>query len=256
MAAAKISLKILIEKKSQRVIFAEADKKFVDFLFSILTLPVGTVTRLLQKHDMAGSLHSLYKSFENLSDDLYLQPEQDKDFLLNPMVAIYGAKVPLLLPSVEQHSYSAKKFYRCSASHWYFCQNVANDRRAFCPSCNKLITNELRYIDYVDPVPKDTKASSSSEGGYVKGVITYMVMDDLDVKPMSIISAIILFTKFNVTDVGALEEKVVELGMDEGVKLLRASLQSSTVLTDVFLQNDQKIQNHNVKEEFGIEGVE
>jgi hypothetical protein len=125
MAAAKISLKILIEKKSQRVLFAEADKKFVDFLFSILTLPVGTVTGLLQKHDMAGCLHSLYKSIENLSDDIYLQPEQDKDFLLNPMVAIYGARVPLLLSSLEQHSYSAKKFYRC-AGNWYNCHSVAN----------------------------------------------------------------------------------------------------------------------------------
>jgi len=59
------------------------------------------------------------------------------------------------------------------------------------------------------------KASSSIEGGYVKGVITYMVMDDLEVKPMSIISAITLLTKFNVRDVGAVEEKVVDLGMDE-----------------------------------------
>jgi hypothetical protein len=97
----------------------------------------------------------------------------------------------------------------------YCCFSQHNDRKAFCPTCRKPITNELRYIEYVDPVSKDIKASSSSEGGYVKGGITYMVMDDLDVKPMSIVSAIILLTKFNVTDVGAVEEKVVELGMDE-----------------------------------------
>jgi hypothetical protein len=39
MAATKVSLKLLIEKKSQRVLFAEADKEFVDLLFSIFTLP-------------------------------------------------------------------------------------------------------------------------------------------------------------------------------------------------------------------------
>jgi hypothetical protein len=49
----------------------------------------------------------------------------------------------------------------------------------------------------------------------VKGVITYMVLDDLDVKPMSTISAITLLSKFNVRDVGAVEEKVVDFGMDE-----------------------------------------
>jgi hypothetical protein len=226
MAATKVCLKLLIEKKSQRVLFAEADKKFVDFLFSIFTLPVGTVTRLLQKQDMAGCLHSLYKSIENLRD-IYLQPNQDKNFLLNPKVAISGAKVPLLLPSVEL-SYTTMKFYRCDTTRtrtrtslWdgpeavvndCSSEYVANDRRAICPHCKSSMTSELKYVEYP---PRDIKASSSSEGGYVKGVITYMVMDDLDVKPMSIISAITLLSKFNVRDVGAVEEKVVDLGMDE-----------------------------------------
>jgi hypothetical protein len=88
---------------------------------------------------------------------------------------------------------------------------VTIDRRAICPSCKSPMTTE---VSYVDP-PSDIKASSSSEGGYVKGLITYMVMDNLDVKPMSTISAITLLSKFNVTDVGAVEEKVVDFGMDE-----------------------------------------
>ena len=58
-------------------------------------------------------------------------------------------------------------------------------------------------------------ASSDDEGGYVKGVVTYMVMDDLVVKPMSTISSIALLQKFSVKEVGALEERVVDLGMDE-----------------------------------------
>jgi hypothetical protein len=83
MAAKKVSLKLLIDNKSHRVLFAEADKKFVDFLFGIFTLPVGTVTRLLQKQSMAGCLGSLYKSIENLSD-AYIQPDQDKNFSAKP----------------------------------------------------------------------------------------------------------------------------------------------------------------------------
>ncbi|XVF23807.1 hypothetical protein REPUB_Repub13aG0070900 [Reevesia pubescens] len=77
-------------------------------------------------------------------------------------------------------------------------------------------------------------SSSEAEGGYVKGVVTYMVMDDLVVKPMSTISSLSLLNRFNVKDIGALEEKTIEIGMDEAVKLLKASLQSKTVLTDVF----------------------
>ncbi|XP_059458474.1 uncharacterized protein LOC132188081 [Corylus avellana] len=226
MAATKVTLKLLIEKKNRRVLFAEADKEFVDFIFSIFTLPVGTVTRLLQKKNMAGCLRSLYNSIENLSD-IYIQPDQDKGFLLDPKVAnISGAKVPLLLPSVEhnEQSNTTKKFYRCgSGSHTSY---VAIDRRAICPLCKNSMTTE---VSYVDP-PSDIKASSSSEGGYVKGVITYMVMDDLDVKPMSAISSISLLSKFNVTDLGAVEEKVVDFGMDEVSVALRDPLIMNSVL--------------------------
>ncbi|KDO67763.1 hypothetical protein CISIN_1g047373mg, partial [Citrus sinensis] len=55
------------------------------------------------------------------------------------------------------------------------------------------------------------------------------------VSPMSTISSITLLDKFNVKDVGGLEEKVVNLGVNEGLKLLKASLDCRTVLTSVFL---------------------
>ncbi|XP_059459129.1 uncharacterized protein LOC132188633 isoform X1 [Corylus avellana] len=221
MAETKVTLKLLIDTRRNRVLFAEADKKFVDFLFSIFTLPIGTVTKLLQKQNMPGSLYSLYKSIENLSDT-YIQPGQDKDFLLNPKVAnISGAKAPLLLPSVE-HSYSGK-IYKCTCS-WNNCPYVSNVRRAICPSSRKKsLTWELRFVD--------PPSSSNEEAGFVNGLVTYMVMDDLVVKPLSAISGIT-----GIKDVEAVEEKVVDLGLDEGVKLLKASLQSKTVLTDVFLR--------------------
>jgi hypothetical protein len=124
MAAIKINLKFLIDKRSHRVLFAEADKKFVDLLFSIFTLPVGTFTKLLQKKNMAGCLSSLYKSIENLSD-IYIQPDQNKNFLLNPKISnISSAKVSLLFPSVE-HSYSTKKFYRCAVNHYNYAVDTA-----------------------------------------------------------------------------------------------------------------------------------
>ncbi|CAN1269398.1 hypothetical protein LINPERPRIM_LOCUS13568 [Linum perenne] len=46
-----------------------------------------------------------------------------------------------------------------------------------------------------------------------------MVTDDLEVKPMSTISSITLFSKFNIQQVDALEERVVELGMDKVTQL-------------------------------------
>jgi hypothetical protein len=84
MATTKVSLKLFIDKKNRRVLFAQSDKEFVDFLFSIFTLPVGTVTRLLKEGGgMVGCLPSLYQSIENLSVT-HIQPDKNKRFLLEP----------------------------------------------------------------------------------------------------------------------------------------------------------------------------
>ncbi|RLM80044.1 hypothetical protein C2845_PM12G07840 [Panicum miliaceum] len=60
------------------------------------------------------------------------------------------------------------------------------------------------------------------------------VGQNLTVTPMSTISSITLLNTFVVRDLADLQE-TVQLGYDEGVAILKASLQSKTVLTDVFL---------------------
>ncbi|KAL3620108.1 hypothetical protein CASFOL_035020 [Castilleja foliolosa] len=90
-------------------------------------------------------------------------------------------------------------------------------------------------MTYVAPPTRGDEKLVAEEGGIVKGVVTYMVMDDLVVTPMSTISSITLLNKFNVKEVGSLDEKVVSFGVNEAVKLLNASLQSKKVLSDVFL---------------------
>ncbi|KAH0659440.1 hypothetical protein KY289_028188 [Solanum tuberosum] len=64
-----------------------------------------------------------------------------------------------------------------------------------------------------------------------------MVLDDLVMKLMSTISSITLLNELCVKDVGVLKEKVVALGMDEALKMLKTSLQSKNVLTSVFMDN-------------------
>ncbi|XP_065622823.1 uncharacterized protein LOC112000069 [Quercus suber] len=232
MEETNVSLKLLINRESQRVLYAEAGKDFIDFLFHILVFPVGSYIPLLKKQEMVGSFHNIYESIENLSS-AYLQPNANKETILNPKVHIAdgtGDDVPLLLPNIE--SSTSAKFYRCASSSHGCDEYVAYDFSAICPSCEGAMNCEVSFVD----LPSATNKDSFSESGYVKGLVSYMVMDDLEVKPMSIISSTItLLNRFNVKETAALEEKVVYLGMDEGVKLLKASLQSKTVLTDVFL---------------------
>ncbi|CAK9163216.1 unnamed protein product [Ilex paraguariensis] len=59
------------------------------------------------------------------------------------------------------------------------------------------------------------EAATRELGGFVKGLVTYLVADDLVIQPMSTISCINVLKKFNAKEVGSLEERVVDLGMDE-----------------------------------------
>jgi hypothetical protein len=72
-------------------------------------------------------------------------------------------------------------------------------------------------------------------GGYVKGLVTYMVTNGLEVTSMSAISSITLINKFSVGKDVELAEKYVSVSMDEGLGLLRAAMRSDMVLSDVFV---------------------
>ncbi|KAK6933224.1 Protein of unknown function DUF674, partial [Dillenia turbinata] len=225
MVQTRVELKLLIHTKARKVLFAEAGKDF------LLVLPVGTVIRLLSK-TMTGSFGTLYESIENLSET-YMQPNLDKDILLKPKPSFSSSGSPQLLSHVKS---SSKKFYVCSNYHGY----ISDTNQAICSSYG------ARYVPPTSLAASSSSSSSHSEG-YVKGVVTYMVMDDLTVKPMSTISSVTLLNKFNVKEICALEEKTVVLRKAEiGLKLLREALQSKDVLTNVFLVGKilVKIGNH------------
>lgn len=88
--------------------------------------------------------------------------------------------------------------------------HFSDDQNAICPTCKQQMTSLMTYV-----APPDMDGKSSNEGGFVKGVVTYMVMEDLVVKPMSTISSLTLIDKFKVNDVAALQEKEAYMGMTE-----------------------------------------
>ncbi|QCE05761.1 hypothetical protein DEO72_LG9g767 [Vigna unguiculata] len=230
-SSTKLSLKLFIDPKREIVPFAETSKAVVDFLFTLLCLPIGTVIRILDKNQMVGSLSNLYQSLENL-DETYMQKEEHKDLLLKPSAPV-PSHISGLLPSINGTSSNNSNkstsvfFYRCP-SHLGF---VTCDNTTPCPQqqCGKTMNSGMYFLG--EKVPKQMSAEKS---GFVKEGVTYMVMDDLVIHPLS---SIALLTKLNVKDFGTLQEKVVNL--------LKASLQSKTVLTDVFLNNHTLVlKNH------------
>ncbi|KAK2405612.1 hypothetical protein QL285_054829 [Trifolium repens] len=188
---------------------------------------------------MVGSLGNLYQSVENLNQN-YMLPDQTKDVLLNPRAQSSSTEISGFLThndGNDDHD-EGTKLYMCTNKCNF---QVAYDNTTKCPgrpgynSCSYYMNNEVRYVGNKKVAEKRTFIHN----GFVKDVVTFMVMDDLVIEPMSTISSITLLNKFNVKEIGTLQEKVVEMGMDEGIKLLKASLQSKMVLTSVFL-NKQK----------------
>lgn len=237
MAATKMSLKLLVDKRNQTVLFAEAEKDFVNFLFHCLALPVGTIMSLLTKAGTVGGIGNLYGSVENLGDT-FIKP-REKDALLNPKTQRSSPDVLLSLlpeapPSVPITYYTCPRNSSDLFGVNTSCRScVTGSPSTKCPGCNDAMSKKLSWV-----VGPDADAASSAEvpggeGGYVTGV-TYMVTDELVVKPMSPISSITLLKRFNVQEIEDLQEKVVDFGLDEAIKLLNASLHSKTVLTDIF----------------------
>ncbi|RCV15512.1 hypothetical protein SETIT_3G061600v2 [Setaria italica] len=240
--ASKISLKLLVDNKTKKVLFAEAGKEFVDFVFSLLTLPIGAVVKLISAGTMQGSIGRLYQSVDHMGAS-YLLPGADKKDLLQPKVLQPDGRELLLLQGAgtgdgtdDASPLSRFKMYTC-AGH---CVTVTMEAGAQCPQCRQAMATEMVFVlpsATARPGGGGAAGASAAEdsGGYVKGVVTYMVTDGLEVTPMSAISSITLINRFSVGKDVDLAEKFVTVGMDEGLALLKAALRSDTVLSDVFL---------------------
>ncbi|TXG49702.1 hypothetical protein EZV62_025577 [Acer yangbiense] len=222
----KMKLKLLVDKNSENVVFAEADKDFIDFLIHLLSLPVATAVRLLKEKTMdVGSLSHFYESLQNLPDS-YLKPNQNKYSLLNPRVPILSAAAAAteisrtLTSDGREFEFDTIKAYTCASciSHMAVVPNL------ICPKCECRPMN--RELSYVNPPLKG--------GGFLKGLVSYFVMDNLEFMPMSTKMFVSLLNKFYVEDLSALEETEVEVGVEEGLKLLKLSLECKTVLTSFY----------------------
>ncbi|EEF30405.1 conserved hypothetical protein [Ricinus communis] len=144
----KVRLKLLIDKKGQKVLFAEANKDFVDFLFSLMSLPLGNMIRLLTKNKMVGCLGNLYDSVEALSD-AYFRATDIKESILKPNSHMQpNVETPLLLPSSELPD---QKLYCCSKhpSHCYTHQ-VTDDPNTDCPSCSHKMSQSVSFVTSTD----------------------------------------------------------------------------------------------------------
>lgn len=228
-----LQVKLLIDKKGQRVLFAEANEEFVDFLGNLLFLPITTVNWLLK-----GSFGTLHQSIKNLTNNYAAEPN------INNIEAFLKLKPTTTSSNRETTPPPAepKKMYICGSNlpKCGYRENafsrlmgspndrepvVSDDPQSRCPFCDKLMSKEMIYIGQPFPVVKaggvgcpassSAAAVNNNHGGHNKGEVLYIIMDDLEVKPMSAVSAIFMLNSLNVEEIADLEEKIVPVGINE-----------------------------------------
>jgi len=80
----QVVVKIRIRKSNGKIMFAEAEEEFVDFLLSFLTFPLGGVLHMLEGSSSVSCIDTLYRSLSELSSEKYLMSHELKDKLVNP----------------------------------------------------------------------------------------------------------------------------------------------------------------------------
>ncbi|KAF3790060.1 hypothetical protein EJ110_NYTH17281 [Nymphaea thermarum] len=220
------SVKLVFNPKEKKVVYAEAGKDFVDLLFSLLTLPLKTVTMILSEEAMLGSLTNLHGSVEAL-DDIYMEPPVTKEVLLSPEVhPLLREQLMAILPSpASQTTSPPTRYYRCNYG-WCSSQFIATDPVDRCPNCGNLMDTEVTIR-----APTKPASSVGKSGKNVRDLVGYVITDDLFVLPITTLS---LAKKMDITDTSILGEKDIAVGKTECIEILKASLQSETVLTDAF----------------------
>ncbi|XP_077225389.1 uncharacterized protein LOC143858592 [Tasmannia lanceolata] len=172
----KMRVRLLLSKSNGKVLYAEAGEDFIDLLFSFLTLPAGSVVKFLGTCSSLGCVDNLYMSIQDLIADGLIHCDLTPE-LTNPKLA----------------------------SH-FVCENNLLQIEEAAPLNPAYEGSILQTMN-----PKSPNGITESGGGFVKGPATFMLTDDLDVKPFSLSATISLLKKLNLP-LSDFEVQVVSVG--------------------------------------------
>ncbi|CAN6696081.1 unnamed protein product [Malus baccata var. baccata] len=216
-----VSLKALMDRGSNKVIFVESNSDFIDVLFSFLTMPMGRIVRLACTSSVPveiGCMRNLYQSIEKF-DVHDFRSNACRDMLLLPCNAADCQCKNLKL-----------KIDNGRPTRYFLCYDkcfLSYYGDILCPSCTCPLTREIH-------LPVD---NTQAGGVFVKGPSRLIITDDLQVISPVSAASICLFSKLRVTDSKTTEESTFNMGVAEVLDLLMHSFVSKTPLTETLLKN-------------------
>lgn len=183
----RMTLKIMVQKSDNKVLFAQAEENFVEFLFSLLDVPLGSVMSLLGGNTSAGSIENLYKSVSVLDIGRYIKSQELKEMLLNPQLPLLHFCKNQIFPLCEAQYY----LYGVMQTSGLNAAHLTLQKQKTQVTMNAKITQEL-----------------------IRGPAMYMVTDDLLVTPLSSMSSISFLKRFKIP-LRDVQERVISIGMEE-----------------------------------------
>ncbi|PRQ33248.1 hypothetical protein RchiOBHm_Chr5g0055481 [Rosa chinensis] len=222
--AKNISLKALVDKGRNKVIFVEADHDFIDILFSFLILPMGKIVRLASDHSTpleTGCMNKLYQSIEKLDVQVF-RSNACRDMLLLPHSAANSYCKNLKLKIIDD---AEPTRFKCC---WSYCplRWLSYYETVPCPSCS-----------YNAPTEVHLSGGDSPVGGvFVKEGAMVIVTDDLQLIPPLSAASIYLFTKLGATNSNTTEELTFSIGVEQVLNLHVSSFVSKTPFTETLLK--------------------
>ncbi|KAI0489172.1 hypothetical protein KFK09_029014 [Dendrobium nobile] len=220
----RLSLNVWVDNAKKRVVLAEASSDFINVLFSFLTLPLGTIVKLLSKNSGLGSIDNLYDSIEKLEDQ-YWRTKACRNMLLSPRNVAEKYCEHLKL-NVDGDN-NPREFYYCkmegckSHSKYYF----SSVRDTICHYCEEVM-DEVELWKKVEIIEND-------EVFVKKNNVKYIITDDFHVKPYSMSYYYDMPKDFGVEDLYLMEVRTIEFGREELLNLLKKLLEGKEVLTKI-----------------------
>jgi hypothetical protein len=203
----EVTLKLLVNKDTNKVLFAEAGKEFVDVLFSFLTFPLGTIARLIEKESSMGSLtigclNSLYHCVENLEEEC-LGTRMTKDVLLRPANSSEGycRTLKLNIDDTEPTKYFLCTDFPTCKSDSFGSLGISINKYN-CDRCGNPLNRSVLFKHF--------------ENGFVKNGATFIITDELSVMPNSMdITNFSLLQTFGLESASSVKEMTVTVNKEK-----------------------------------------
>ena len=210
----------MVDMEKTWVVAAEASGDFIDTLFGFLTLPLGTLIRLVsnkQKHDQPAEvgcmtcINNLYQSVENSDSEVFWN-KICKQMLLHPRNPCESLCQNLELNVDDTEP---TKYFTCSSSCGVGWDpfSLSSFEGASCCSCGKLMNKKVKLLE--DPSEKTHR-----DGIFVKGKAKYLVLNDFKVLRSSPSNFVKELIPRGYRDFGKLTEISLNVGLTKVKSLL------------------------------------